>query len=312
VDLDLNEFLNRNLAQLKSIVSKHVALNFETNSTLPIVKGDAEQLQRLVMNILVNASEAIADKDGNVTLRTGVLECDLAYLGRSLLKEKPAPGPFVFLEVTDTGCGMDVMTQHRIFDPFFTTKFCGRGLGMAEVIGIVKSHRGAIMVESEIGKGTAIRVLFPVSKEAQPSSVTDSMVSEPKDAVSSTAARRKTILVVEDEAGVRDLVVRRLDLLGYDSIIAEDGEEGVSVFRERMNKIDLVMLDYKMPKMNGVEAFGELIRIKPDVKVILSSGYTEDVVMESFPGQRPGGVLHKPYDMANLKAQLDILLGPEN
>ena len=99
-----------------------------------------------------------------------------------------------------------------------------------------------------------------------------------------TAERRKTILVVEDEAGVRNLVVRRLDLLGYDSIIAEDGEEGVSVFRERMNEIDLVMLDYKMPKMNGVEAFGELIRIKPDVKVILSSGYTEDVVFESFPG----------------------------
>jgi DNA-binding response OmpR family regulator len=103
-----------------------------------------------------------------------------------------------------------------------------------------------------------------------------------------------------------------LDLLGYDSIIAEDGEEGVSVFRERMNEIDLVMLDYKMPKMNGVDAFGELIRIKPDVKVILSSGYTEDVVMESFPGQRPACVLHKPYNMADLKDQLDILLGPEN
>ena len=104
-------------------------------------------------------------------------------------------------------------------------------------------------------------------------------------------------------------VVRRLDLLGYDSIIAEDGEEGVSVFRKRMNEIDLVMLDFKMPKMNGVEAFGELIRIKPDVKVILSSGYTEDVVLESFPGPRPAGVLHKPYDMDILKAELDRLLG---
>jgi DNA-binding NtrC family response regulator len=135
------------------------------------------------------------------------------------------------------------------------------------------------------------------------------MVLEPKAAVSDTAARRKTILVVEDEAGVRSLVVRRLDLLRYDSIIAEDGEEGVRVFRERMNEIDLVMLDFKMPKMNGVEAFGELIRIKPDVKVILSSGYTEDVVFESFPGSRPAGVLHKPYDMDILKAELDRLLG---
>ena len=204
---------------------------------------------------------------------------------------------------------MDSETQRRLFDPFFTTKFWGRGLGMAEVMGIVKGHHGAIMVDSEVGKGTTIRVLFPVSKEAQPSSVTDRTVLEPKEAVSDTATRRKTILVVEDEAGVRNLVVRRLDLLGYDSIIAEDGEEGVSVFRERMNEIDLVMLDFKMPKMNGDEAFGELIRIKPDVKVILSSGYTEDVVFESFPGPRPAGVLHKPYDMDILKAELDRLLG---
>jgi CheY-like chemotaxis protein len=261
------------------------------------------------MNILVNASEAISDKDGNVTLRTGVLECDSAYLGRSLMKEKPAPGPFVFLEVTDTGCGMDVMTQHKLFDPFFSTKFTGRGLGMAEVMGITKGHQGAIIVESEVGKGTTVRVLLPALEKAPDSPVKVMDLVETKAPGLNTGNRRKTILVVEDEAGVRDLVVRRLDLLGYDSIIAEDGEEGVSVFRERMNKIDLVMLDYKMPKMNGVEAFGELIRIKPDVKVILSSGYTEDVVIESFPGQRPACVLHKPYNMDDLKVGLDRLLG---
>jgi PAS domain S-box-containing protein len=162
-DLDLNEFLNRNLAQLKSTVSKHVALNFETYSTLPIVKGDAEQLRRLIMNILVNASEAIADKDGNVTIRTGFMDCDQAYLSRSLLEEKPAPGRFVFLEVSDTGSGMDPETQRKLFDPFFSTKFWGRGLGMAEVIGIVKGHQGAIIVDSEVGKGTTVRVLFPAA-----------------------------------------------------------------------------------------------------------------------------------------------------
>ena len=309
VDLDLNEFLNRNLAQLKSTVSKYVTLNFETNSTLPIVKGDAEQLQRLVMNILVNSTEAIADKDGNVTIRTGFMDCDSAYLSRSLLEEKPAPGRFVFLEVTDTGCGMDVMTQHKLFDPFFSTKFTGRGLGMAEVVGITKGHHGAIIVESEVGKGTTVRVFFPALEKAPASSVQVMDLVETKAPEPETGNRRKTVLVVEDEAGVRNLVVRRLDVLGYDSFVAEDGEEGVSVFRKRMNEIDLVMLDYKMPKMNGVEAFGELIRIKPEVNVILSSGYTEDVVMESFPGQRPGGVLHKPYDMADLKAQLERLLG---
>ena len=311
VDIDLNELLNRDPALLKSTVSKYGALNFETNSALPIIKGDAEQLQRLVMNILVNASEAIADKDGNVTLRTGFMDCDAAYLRRSRLEEKPAPGGFVFLEVSDTGCGMDVATQHKLFDPFFSTKFTGRGLGMAEVMGTIKGHQGAIIVESDVGKGTTVRVLFPASEKAPASPVQAMDLVVTKAPALETVNRRKTILLIEDEAGVRNLVVRRLDLLGYDSIIAEDGEEGVRVFRERLNEIDLVMLDYKMPKMNGVEAFGELIRIKPDVKVILSSGYTEDVVIESFPGQRPACVLHKPYNMDDLKVDLDRLLGTE-
>ncbi len=309
VDIDLYELLNRDPALLKSTVSKYGALNFETNSALPIIKGDAEQLQRMVINILVNASEAIADKDGYVTLRTGFMDCDSAYLRRSRLEEKPAPGGFVFLEVADTGCGMDVATQHKLFDPFFSTKFTGRGLGMAEVMGTIKGHQGAIMVESEVGMGTTVRVLFPALEKAPASPVQVMDLVATKAPALETVNRRKTILLVEDEAGVRDLVVRRLDLLGYDSIIAEDGEEGVSVFRERRNEIDLVMLDYKMPKMNGVEAFGELIRIKPDVKVILSSGYTEDVVIESFPGRHPACVLHKPYNMADLKAELDRLLG---
>jgi len=309
VDVDIKELLNKNSDLLKTSVSRYVTLNLEIYSKIPLIKGDPDQIQRLVMNIMVNASEAIGDQDGAVTLRTGVMDCDAAYLRAGRLEEKPAPGRFVFLEFTDTGCGMDADTLRRLFDPFFTTKFTGRGLGMAEALGTVKGHRGAIIVDSEARKGTTIRVLFPASEKAQPSSVTARMVLEPKAAVSSTAGRRKTILVVEDEAGVRNLVVRRLDLLGYDSIIAEDGEEGVRVFRERMNEIDLVMLDFKMPKMNGDEAFGELIRIKPDVKVILSSGYTEDVVFESFPGPRPAGVLHKPYDMDILKAELDRLLG---
>jgi two-component system, cell cycle sensor histidine kinase and response regulator CckA len=308
-DIDLNELLNRNPAVLKSTVSKYVALNFETNSTLPIIKGDADQILRLVTNILINASEAIGNEGGQVTLRTGDMNCDEAYLGRSQSMEHHGTGRFVFLEVADNGSGMDVETQRRLFDPFFSTKFTGRGLGMAGAIGIVKGHHGAIMIDSEVGKGTTIRVLFPASDKVQESVVTAEDVVERKARVPDSVSHKKTILVVEDEAGVRNLVVRRLDLLGYDSIIAEDGEEGVSVFRERMNEIDLVMLDFKMPKMNGDEAFGELIRIKPDVKVILSSGYTEDVVFESFPGQRPACVLHKPYNMDALKGELERLLG---
>ena len=311
VDLDLNELLNTNPIPLKLRVSRNVTLNLESYNALPPIKGDPDQIQCLVTNILVNASEAVGDKNGEVRLSTGVIDCDAVYLSRSRLEEKPEPGRFVFLEVTDTGCGMDADTQRRLFDPFFSTKFWGRGLGMAKVIGIAKGHHGAIIVDSEVGKGTTIRVLFPVSKEAQASSVHVMDVVETKAPAPDSVTRRKTILVVDDEAMVRDLTVKRLDVLGYDTIVAVDGEEGVSVFRERLNEIDLVMLDFKMPKMNGVEAFGELIRIKPDVKVILCSGYTEDVVMQSFPGQRPAGVLHKPYNMEDLKGNLERLLGAD-
>jgi CheY-like chemotaxis protein len=178
-------------------------------------------------------------------------------------------------------------------------------------MGIVKGHHGAIIVDSEIGKGTTVRVLFPLSEKLQDSSVQVKGVIETKPSVPASPTGRKSILVVEDEEMVRGLVTSRLEVLGYLTITASDGEEGVRIFRERPNEIDLVLLDFAMPRMNGVEAFAQLMRIKPDVKVILSSGYTEDVVMRSFPGKRPAGVLHKPYKMVELKGELERLLGSD-
>jgi signal transduction histidine kinase len=165
VELDLNGLLNKNLNQLKSSLPKNVTLNKEIYQEIEPIKGDPDQIQRLAMNILVNAAEAIGDQDGEVRLSTGVMDCDEAYLRRSRLEELPEPGRFVFLEVRDTGCGMDSGTHDKLLDPFFTTKFWGRGIGMAEVRGIVKGHRGAIIVDSEVGKGTTINVLFPAFKE---------------------------------------------------------------------------------------------------------------------------------------------------
>jgi PAS domain S-box-containing protein len=311
-DLNLNELLDKNRDLLKLGISDHVTLNLELGDTLPHIKGDAEQIHRLVMNILVNASEAIGDQDGYVTIRTGVMDCDEVCLDRSLLDAKSEQGRFVFLEITDTGCGMDAETLRKLFDPFFTAKFLGRGLGMAEVMGIVKGHHGAIRVDSEIGKGTTIRVLFPLSEKVEERIVKVNDEVETKPPLPSSVHLRKTILLVDDEELVRGLVASRLEVLGYLTITASDGEEGVRVFRARSNEIDLVLLDFAMPRMNGIEAFGELIRIKPDVKVIISSGYTEDVVLDSFPGQRPAGVLHKPYKMEALKAELERLLGGDN
>ncbi len=309
VALDLNEWLNRNSVLLKLGVSEQVTLNLAIGNALPPIRVDADQIQRLIMNILINASEAIGDKNGEVRLSTGVMDCNEGYLSHSRVEIKPEPGRFVFLDISDTGCGMDLETLRKVFDPFFTTKFTGRGLGLAEALGIVKGHRGALIVDSQIGKGTSVRVLFPALQEAQATSVQVTDIVETKVPGLDTINRRKTILLVDDETEVRNLTVRRLGVLGYDTITSVDGEDGVSVFRERLNEIDLVILDFTMPRMNGVEAFGELIRIKPDVKVILSSGYTEDVILQSFPDPRPASILRKPYDMNILKAELDRVLG---
>ncbi len=163
VELDIDELLNKNRDLLNLGFFKHVTLNLESDSAVPPIKGDPHQIQRVIANLVANASEAIGDKDGDVTIRTGVMDCDEVYLSHSRLQEKPGPGRFVFLEVSDTGSGMDPETQRKLFDPFFSTKFWGRGLGMAELIGIVKGHHGAILVDSEVGKGTTVRVLFPAA-----------------------------------------------------------------------------------------------------------------------------------------------------
>ena len=312
-DLDLNEIANKltheNERLLKSVIPQTTTLNFKIDKGLPLIRGNEDQIQRVITNLVINSSEAIGENTGDVTITTGVMDCDESYLSRSRLEEKPEPGEFVFVEVTDTGCGMDAETQHKLFDPFFTTKFWGRGLGMAEVMGTLKGHHGAIIVESEVGKGTTIRVLFPSSEKGQTPFVEIQEVGGNQPSVLLIPSSRKTILVVEDEEFVRDMVLVRLEVLGYDTIPAVDGAEGVHLFRERMNEIDLVLLDFAMPRMNGVEAFGELRRMRPDVKVILSSGYTEDAVSKSFPGPKPAGFLSKPYKLEALKAELDRLLG---
>ncbi|MGA8833347.1 MAG: PAS domain S-box protein [Desulfomonilaceae bacterium] len=308
-DIHVNELLNRTSDLLKSSVSKHVDLKLEIGDTLPPIKGDVDQIQRLVTSILDNAFEAIGNKEGAVRLSTGVLDCDEAYLSHNRLEMKPEPGQFVFLEITDTGCGMDAETLRKLFDPFFTTKSNSRGLGMSEVMGIAKGHHGALFVVSQLGKGTTVQVLFPVSNESQASSLSDRESVETKSSAPGVPSRGKTILLVDDEEGVRDLTVRRLNVLGYDTITAADGAQGVRILRERLNEIDLVILDFAMPRMDGLEAFEELIRIKPDVKVILCSGYTEDAVLRSFTGQHAAAVLHKPYKIEDLKGKLDRLLG---
>ena len=239
---------------LESSVSKTATLRYDLASESPAIEADAAQIRQIVMNLVINASEALGDESGSITLSTGVMECDEDCLSGSYLVEEQSAGTYVYLEVADTGCGMDRETLNKIFDPFFSTKFTGRGLGLAAVLGIVRGHKGAIMVDSEPGQGTTFRVLFPAHDRPA-----ERRTEEPTEAMDYRGTG--TILVVDDEQCIRDVVKRTLEQFGFTVMTADDGRAGVEVFRQHVDEIALVILDMTMPHMNGAQAFGEIRRI---------------------------------------------------
>jgi CheY-like chemotaxis protein len=254
------------------------------------------------MNLITNASEAIGDRSGAIEISTGVVEIEQAGLNSDLIPADMPAGTYVFVEVSDTGCGMTPEVKGRMFDPFFTTKFTGRGLGMAAVLGIMRGHGGAVEVRTEPDKGTAIRALLPVSFTAP-------MVRAAPPAPDVDWRGSGTILVVEDEDSVRTLARTMLEYLGFGVVAVGDGWEAVRTFRERRGEIACVLLDLTMPRMDGEETLQELRRIDEDVRVVLSSGYNEQEVTQRFVGQGLAGFIQKPYQVETLKERLRAVLG---
>jgi len=309
-DVDMNELVQQNISMFKSVIAKTVSLEMNLSANLPGISADIGQIQQVVMNLITNASEAIGDRPGIMFLSTGVMDCEDHYLSQSRIEVKPKPGRFAWLEVADTGMGMDGETMARIFDPFFSTKFTGRGLGMSAVLGIVRGHSGAILVDSEPGQGTTIRVLFPVPAPgaAHPESLSENAPSVVPVAEQSTTAeplRQRLVLVVDDEQIVRELCEEALQHLGYRVLSAADGLEALEVFQENIQAIDCVLLDLMMPRMNGVAAFAELRRLKPGIRVILCSGYSEQEATQRFQGQGLAGFLQKPFRIEDLRGELE-------
>ena len=304
-DLDLSELVEENAHLLKSALSKSTTLNLRLGRGLPPISADAGQIQQVVMNLITNASESLGEQAGIVALSTGVLDCDdEAYLIRSRIEKKPAPGRYVFLDVTDTGCGMDEETKGRLFDPFFTTKFTGRGLGMSAVLGIVRGHKGAITLESEVGKGTTVRVLFPVSKTAPAGRGPKEKAVKGRMRDAGMPPLSGTVLIIDDEEMVRRPCAAMVEHAGYLTLTAASGDKAAALLRDHADEIVCVILDLTMPGMDGVATFEALRRIKPDVKVILSSGYNEQEATQRFPGHVLAGFIKKPYEMAALLAEL--------
>lgn len=297
----LSELVEEMSQLLKVTIAKNVVLRLDLNSQIPAIEADITQMQQVIMNLVINASEAIGDRSGAISIATGMAHMDKQYLSTTYLDEGLEEGRYIYLEVSDTGCGMDKETKERLFEPFFTTKFTGRGLGMSAILGIVRGHHGAIKAYSEVGKGTTFKVLFPCSKQ-RPVSLNGEQKSK------AAWHAEGVILIVDDEETVREVAESMLEEMGLETLKAVDGVEGVEMFNKHHDRITAVLLDMTMPRMNGEDAFTEMCRIDPDVKVILSSGYNEQDATNRFSGKGLSGFLQKPYSAEELAAKLNGLV----
>ncbi|MCU0693208.1 MAG: PAS domain S-box protein [Polyangiaceae bacterium] len=296
--VDLNEIVREMSRMLEVSVSKKATLGYELALSLPDVMADATQIRQVIMNLITNASEALAGKSGAVRIATGAMHCDRAYLSEIYADETLPVGDYVFVQVADTGCGMDADTKSRMFEPFFTTKFTGRGLGMAAVEGIMRGHHGGLKIDSEPGGGTTIRVLFPASTQ-QPSL---QRISRPPAACDWQGSG--TVMVVDDEETVRTVAEHMLRHMGFETLAANGGREAVELYRQRHADVVCVLLDLMMPGMDGERTFCELRHINPQVHVIMTSGCNEMDVGQRFVGKSIAGFIQKPFDFQTLMRKL--------
>jgi signal transduction histidine kinase/CheY-like chemotaxis protein len=300
--LDLSSVVRDMTELLRTSVPKKVDLQLALEADLPGIDADRGQLQQIVMNLLLNAAEAIGpDQTGTVTISTGRQEVSDAVSATDEITGEPiAPGNYVRLEVADTGCGMDHATRARIFDPFFTTKFLGRGLGLAAVAGTVQSHRGGIELETEPAVGTTFRVYLPVGAAVP----VPGRMEQPPAALRGS----ETILLVDDEELVRSFARHALERQGYRVLEAVDGSQAVQVFRQNAETVSLVLLDLAMPVMSGDETIGVLRSELADLKVVLMSGYNEAEAMRRFAGKGVAGFLQKPFTPSRLAQEVKTVL----
>jgi PAS domain S-box-containing protein len=300
--VNLSRLIEESAHLLQVSLSKKVMLRCQLDEALPAIEADPAQLRQVVMNLVINAAEAIDNAEGFITLSTSTVLCDKDHPLAGQVIKPPVSGRYVCLEVADTGCGMDAKTTARIFDPFFTTKFAGRGLGLAALLGIVRSHNGGVTVESEPGRGTTFRILIPVSTKA---------VAAAQSGEASPSWRGKgTILLVDDEELVRFVTGQMLEYCGFNVLPAGDGREALNLFRAHASEIVCVLLDLAMPHMDGQETFRELRLIQPDVRVVLATGYSDQEVAKRFSNAGLNGFIAKPYRLESLGAKLREVLAP--
>ncbi|HIE55981.1 MAG TPA: response regulator, partial [Chromatiaceae bacterium] len=264
------------------------------------ITADENQLSQALLNILINAWQAMPD-GGNIYIETRNTTLDTTHIRTLDIK----PGRYVRISISDTGIGMDEAVQQKIFEPFFTTKEMGRGtgLGLASSYGVIKNHGGAIDFGSQPGKGTSFYIYLPAS------AATAAPGWEPSVALDNIATGTETILLVDDEQVILDVNAPLLEKLGYVVLTARSGRDAIDIYRRRSDEIDLVVLDMIMPDLGGRDVFDRLKSICPDVKVLLSSGYSLTGQAESILARGCAGFIQKPFDVEKLSREVRQALG---
>ncbi len=287
--VDLNQLVGDVIPLVRTAISKSTRIRESWAANLPSIEADPVQLRQVVVALVTNASEALQDEHGEVSIRTGAL------------KSTDHSGTRVFIEIADTGLGMDADTSKRIFEPFFTTKLAGRGLGLAAAQGIVRAHRGEISVQSQLGRGTTVTVLLPATSPRR--AVLD-------DEVRSSPGSTRTILVIDDEQSVREVAQAALQETGFEVLLAGSGHEALDIFVERASEIDAVLLDVSMPRMSGEQTLVKLRRMRPHVKILLTSGHSEQVVLQTFEGKKASAFIQKPFRASELVDRIQQVVNP--
>ncbi|MDB6168326.1 MAG: sensor hybrid histidine kinase [Verrucomicrobia bacterium] len=299
--VELSRLVQETLPLLNVSLSSRARLHLDLNPHRAVAQGDATQLRQIVMNLVINAADAMTEHTGDIYVATGARSFPAEFVHSANEGAELPGGQYVFLEVRDNGCGMTPETMARIFDPFFTTKFAGRGLGLAAVRGIVRGHHGALHVVSKPGKGSTFTLLLPPGA-GQP-------VPETKETPGAAAVYTGNVLVIDDEAPVRDAAAELLKTFGFSVVTAQDGAEGIAQFALNPPGYALVLLDLTMPTLSGEETLTTLRAIAPEVRVLLISGYSENSRVTRLTGAGPLRFMQKPFTREDLERKLHELLG---
>lgn len=296
--VDLNDIAGQALTLFNSIVPAHIQVSVDFAPDLPLVWADPIQVQQMIISVLTNAMESFSDNNGEIVVTTSYRMFTGVTLKRSPTEERIPEGRYVCLSVKDNGSGMDTQTLARVFEPFFTTRFAGRGLGMSAVLGILRGHHGAILLDSEVDRGTSVCIILPPAAPAQPAPNPPGVTHHEEMSPPAPAA---TLLIVEDEEYLREACQEVFSSYGYTVYVAADGKEAIEQVSAHRDELQCVLLDLSMPGMSGLETYLEVHRLQPELPVVVTSGYDAQDVVGQFPSGAIAAFCQKPYSMKHLR-----------